>query len=237
MKKLEIGYNHTFEIRTENIQSELPEGFSILFISDLHLSCFSQKLIHKLICEIEVINPDIILLGGDYIDFDGGLIYLNSLLAYLSTKRYVFAIAGNHDYFFGISKVKSLFLENNIKWIENGYHIFSIKSINLLVSNLHEKVMSADFNIQMVHNPKDFERTQQHFHLQLAGHLHGCQIVWWKKDHGLYPGKLFYPWNLLKKEGLHNLKLISKGLGDTLPIRFNCPKDIILVNVLAKETK
>jgi uncharacterized protein len=48
---------------------------------------------------------------------------------------------------------------------------------------------------------------------------------------GLFPGRFFYKWNILEKQIDGCLYAISKGVGDTLPIRYDCPKDILLVEI------
>jgi len=46
---------------------------------------------------------------------------------------------------------------------------------------------------------------------------------------GLYPVKWRYKWNILDKTYGRCYYILSKGLGDTFPIRYNCRRDAILV--------
>lgn len=234
--KLEIGYNFSFEVRKEVCIRPGIEDISILFISDLHLNKFNQKTINIILSTIEDLQPTIILLGGDYVDSEFGLQILDNFLAQISDRPNVFAIAGNHDYFFDITSIEKLFVKNKICWIEKMSVEIEIseKKIKIDGNIATEKQSHCDFSILVLHKPLDIENIKDNYDIMLAGHLHGCQFVFWQKDEKLYPGKLFYKWNVLKEEGLNYNYYISKGMGDTLPIRYNCKRDMIFINVKGK---
>ncbi len=235
--KLEIGYNHSFEIRREKYLANCKDDFSILYLSDLHLNSFSKKVVEKIAAAIKSLNPTIILLGGDYVDSKKGLAHLNSLLASVSSRENVFAIAGNHDYFFGVDTIKEAMLLNNVNWIENGSFYCQLKKtiIKIDTKNNSNKNNNSDFSILLLHKPINITTLQCKYNIAFAGHLHGCQFVFWQWENKLFPGAFFYKRNLLKAQ-ISNCKLfISKGLGDTLPIRFNCKKDMIFVEVTSNK--
>jgi len=231
--KLEIGYNHSFEIRNETCVTTCQDKFSVLYLSDLHLNKFSQSIFERISTTINELNPTVVLLGGDYVDSKKGLIHLNNLLYSISHRQNIFAIAGNHDYSFGLDEIKKIFLDNNVVWLEN-------KSINLDFKNTKIKIdgnfiskekSNSDFSILLLHKPLDTNQFKDNYNLALAGHLHGCQFVFWKIKNKLYPGKLLYKWNILKEKLNTCQYFISKGLGDTLPIRYNCKRDLLFIQV------
>ena len=234
---LEIGYNDSFEVRREHYFSKCKDNFSILYLSDLHLNRFSKNMITKIEKTIAELNPTIVLLGGDYVDTKHGLIYLNYLLAALSFRKNVFAIAGNHDYFFGLNKIKTLMLNNNVIWIENDSFNFKINETSLQIDGIkvNSKKSIADFSILLLHKPINIRLFQKNYNIAFAGHLHGCQFVFWQSKDKLFPGFFFYKWNILKKKLNDCHYFISKGLGDTLPIRFNCKKDVLFVEIISKQ--
>jgi len=231
--KLEIGYNNDFEIRREVYQTLTNCKFSILFISDLHLNGFSKGLIENLKNKIEILNPTIILLGGDYVDSKKGFVIFKEFLNFLSLRENIYAIKGNHDIFFGVNKIKNEVITNKVIWLDKTNESLSFGKFNIQISNnsLAEVNEKTDFKILLQHNPKDIDKTKNKFNLAFAGHLHGCQFVLWDNKKGLYPGRLFYKWNILKTKIGDTLCFISKGLGDTLPMRYNCKKDIIFIEV------
>lgn len=229
--KLEIGYNTTIEVRREYCQSDLVEGLKIMYLSDLHLNRWGNKTVNRILEIAESECPDIILFGGDYIDTDRGFPYFIKLLNSLSKYENVFAIAGNHDYFFGLNSIKKCFELNHIEWIDKRSITIRVKDQLVKIDgNLESKLIcSNSFNILSLHKPIDMEPYKSAYDIAFAGHLHGSQFVFGQSEKGLYPGRFFYKWNILKKEIGRCTYYISKGLGDTLPIRFNCKKEVLIV--------
>jgi len=230
---LEIGYKDSFEIRKELLFANCNSSIQILYLSDLHLNKYSESLVHNIIEKISQINPDIVLLGGDYIDFESGISFLKRLCYFLSDQAHVYAIPGNHDSFFGVKKVEAIFDHYKIKWLPKSSSIVQLNGIKIYI-NADPKIPTlkeADFNILCLHQPIDVSIKMKTVNLILAGHLHGCQINLWQNEKGIYPGKLFYKWNLLRQKLQHGVYLISKGLGDSLPIRFNCKRDMLLITL------
>lgn len=233
--KLEIGYNHTFEIRKETIFAECKNNFRVLYFSDLHFNKYGGPICDRIIESIRVLNPDVILIGGDLVDSKKGLVYLDKLFSFLSRRENVFVIAGNHDYFFGIESIKDCVTKNNIFWLEKESTKITLKDSSVYISGNLQKSdeKEGDFSILFLHKPINVIKPQN-YDLILAGHLHGCQFVFWKSGNALFPGKFFYKWNVLKKKIVNTSYFISKGLGDTLPIRYNCKRDMLLIDVTSK---
>ncbi len=233
--KLEIGYNTDFEVRTAQYITRGDFSFSVLYLSDFHFNGFSAKMVQHLSDKIDQINPDVLLLGGDYVDTKRGFLYLNKFLQGFAIRKHVFAIAGNHDYFYGIKKIKAAFQRTNIHWIEQSSVTFQLNNQTLQIDgNLPQnRKEHVDFSILCLHQPIDLDACQNQYQLAFAGHLHGSQFVFWQVGPKLYPGRLFFRWNILQTQIGHCHYYISKGLGDTLPIRYNCKKDIIFIEITA----
>ncbi|MES2060716.1 MAG: metallophosphoesterase [Bacteroidota bacterium] len=230
--KLEIGYNHSFEVRTEQLHCKVKAPFGILFVSDLHFNAFSKKTYNTLADKIAQLNPAIILFGGDYVDTRKGLLWLSNLVATI-TCDYVFAIAGNHDTFFGLNKIKLAMQAGKITWLENTSATININGTTVRIDGGKpaKNAPLADLQILFTHKPIQQTSIIAKYQLVFSGHLHGCQFVFWETDKGLYPGKFFYKQNILKAQQGSCLYLVSKGMGDTLPVRYNCKKDIIFVTI------
>jgi len=218
------------EVRTKQYNYSPKGAFSVLYLSDLHLNRWSHKIICRLIQKINELDPDIILLGGDYVDTNRGFFYFTKLMTSLSKRQHVFAVAGNHDYFWGFNKIRSTIIENNGIWIEKTSISIVINRIKIHIDgNNPRKMDNTGFKILCLHQPIDIEK--YNYNLVFAGHLHGGQIILWQTKKGLYPARFFYKWNRLQVRLKSTLYLISKGLGDTLPIRYNCKRDIIFVKI------
>jgi predicted MPP superfamily phosphohydrolase len=65
----------------------------------------------------------------------------------------------------------------------------------------------------------------------LAGHLHGGQIVIWRDRHGRpQPAGALYE-RIEDSSMINGVPLIvSRGLGETLPVRIGAPREIVIVD-------
>lgn len=227
--RLEIGHSAgKIELRSVQLRT-FPEVF-VLYVSDLHFNRFSGRRAEQLADIFTTLKPDLLLWGGDYADTRTGLAPLREVLAAVPAPVQMLAVAGNHDYAFGLSKIRALMEQHGVRWIEKTWAIANVKGMVARVDGNHvpEKTGTDDLNILCNHRPIFPRGTEKHYDLALAGHLHGSQFVFWQKGHALYPGRWFYPWNVLEKQVGRCRYVISRGIGDTLPVRYNCPREVIL---------
>jgi len=82
------------------------------------------------------------------------------------------------------------------------------------------------------HNPRIW-RTSRHdgYDLVLAGHLHGFQLVFSEYRDRLFPGAIFYPYCFLTHRAGSSRLVVSRGVSDLLPIRWRCPREVVLCHV------
>lgn len=233
MRKLELGPGANFEVREVEYESaDVGGSFSVLYLSDLHLTRWGGPLVARLLATITRLDPQIILLGGDYVDGRRGLLHFDRLLAFLAARPHVFVVAGNHDVWFGLQKIRQLVEAHNLVWLADGAVEVNLAGHRIQVSSraTSSRAAGVSFSIICLHEPAGLREPTAH-NLVFAGHLHGGQVVLWRAAKGLYPGRLFYRWNILQAWLGQCLLVVSKGLGDTLPVRYNCPKDVVLVTV------
>lgn len=202
-------------------------------MSDLHFTGSSDAMVCKLKDGLEHLDPTIVLLGGDYADSRKGFYHFSKLLHYLAERQHVFAVAGNHDRFFGLQKYRKLFDDSEIPLLGRDSIRLELPAGTIRIDGrpVLQKEDEVDFKILCLHKPIDIRPFAATYNLAFAGHLHGCQFVFRQTEAGLFPGRYFYRWNLLAYRVGPCLYLVSRGLGDTLPIRFNCPKELLLVEV------
>ena len=231
--KLELGYNAKFEVRRVAYSCAGAGSFRVLYLSDLHLTRFGGPLVARLIATITELDPQVILLGGDYLDGPRGVVHFSHLLRFLATRLHVFVVAGNHDAWYGLARIKQLVAAHGLTWLGAETVEIQLAGCRVAVSGRGAPGPAAGvaFSILCLHQPAGLPRLSAGHHLAFAGHLHGGQLVLWRSARGLYPGRLFYRWNILQAQLGTCLCLLSKGLGDTLPLRYNCPKDVVLVQV------
>ena len=231
--RLELGYSPDFDVRQVEYTCAGAGSFTVLYLSDLHLTRFGGPLVARLAATITRLDPQLILLGGDYVDGPRGVPHFARLLRFLAARPHVFVVAGNHDEWFGRAKIKKMVAAHHLTWLGAEAVEIRLAGRRIAISSREASGPPAgvDFSILCLHQPADLPRLSAAHHLAFAGHLHGGQVVLWRTGRGLYPGRLFYRWNILQARLGRCLCLISKGLGDTLPIRYNCPKDVVLVTV------
>ena len=90
----------------------------------------------------------------------------------------------------------------------------------------------GDFQVLCAHNPRVWKTARQNgYDLVLAGHLHGCQLVAFEYRNRLFPGAVFYPYCFLSHQEGSTRLVVSRGVSDLLPIRWRCPREVILCHV------
>jgi hypothetical protein len=187
-----------------------------------------------IVSAISIVKPDLVVLGGDYAEGEDGVGILRRLTGVLAPECPVIAIAGNHDYRMGVDRIRRVLEDEGARWIEGGSGQVELHSnqIYLYGNTIPANIEDGEFSILCAHNPKLFSAPGAHkFKLGFAGHLHGCQWVLWQKDGILYPGAWFYAWNGLRFDYPDRCFLVGRGLGDTLPLRFRCPHEILVAEL------
>jgi predicted MPP superfamily phosphohydrolase len=215
------------------------ENLRILQLSDLHLKGTS-RILSQLWKIIETAKPDLIVMTGDYFDTPWGAKQFVNFLGDLASQFKVYWITGNHDDWLGR------------KWIEKMITTPGVTSVNchdaLFTSprgfryqfttwprHLLDPAPLPDSTnrIVLTHDPRVVEPEQiRSCSLVLAGHLHGGQFVLWKNQSGTFvPGIWFYRYCGDRFQFGSSTLIVSRGLGDTLPLRFRCPHEVVLIEI------
>lgn len=224
---------------------QIPEAMkdkSILYVSDfqfdLPFGLFNHKAASKLVNTINKINPDLLVLGGDYID--GANYTKDTIFEYISQLQMTkIAILGNHDYKQNMKeKTVSLISKTGTILINESYDYLGVEFYGLDdykgAPNLSPNLNSNKINIIISHRPDAFYDFKQDFDLMLSGHTHGGMITLFGLfapiPHNGYGQKLV---SGLVKEGSKSI-YVSRGVGGNifgLPIRiFSKPEVVLLKN-------
>jgi uncharacterized protein len=229
-RTLELGLHRPLEVREEIIR-ENPDACRIAYISDIHLRRGrSERLAGQVLDAVRRAHPDLILLGGDLVDQASELPALTAMLKALLSISPVFAIPGNHDIAIGESPVRQAVEDSGAIWIHRRCMVFPHLGRTVAVSGTDSPpAPNADVRVLCAHNPRVWPKARhQGFDLVLAGHLHGCQAVAFERCGKLYPGAWFYPHNHLRQTHDQTHLLVSRGCSDLIPIRWRCPREILL---------
>ena len=208
-------------------------GFRIVFLSDIHHGrSFSVQKLKALVELTNHLKPDVILLGGDYIDHDPKCIptFFQEATSF-SAPYGIFGVLGNHDRWTDaalsaacMKKAGITLLDNNAVWVRKGEARIRIGGVGDLWTStqdlepMMEGTRSDDLMILVTHHPDYAELLPRNkIDLMLCGHTHGGQVTFLGKWIPPWPGaaKLKYLTGIVKEEG--TTIIISNGIGTVGP--------------------
>jgi predicted MPP superfamily phosphohydrolase len=230
---LTIGLNGALHVRRERLSSR-ADAFRLLYVSDVHLRPRrSDHLCRQVIQSARSCEIDVVLLGGDLVDHAAELHALSNLVSSLCALAPVFAVGGNHDWRVGLNRVRGAVESGGGKWIHAGAARVSHGSRVIAVAGPEAvDTPAGDFRVLCAHNPRIWKKARQAgYDLVLAGHLHGCQAVAFEYRDRLFPGAWFYPYCYLSHEDGPTRLVVSRGVSDLVPIRWRCPREVVLCSV------
>jgi len=234
-----------------------PEGRTLLFFSDVHLSrFFPNRAVERLLLQIESLRPDMILLGGDYAESAQWQLDFFRMLGHLRPPLGIFGVPGNNDrecfpdgyepLAEAMSRFGATLLVNQTTRVKAENGLISIAGVDELkygaphVHPLFDERDASALRILLAHYPQAAARYTAVNrilppHLCLSGHTHGGQFSFF----GLTP------FTLLFEQKLHGIDLpavsgwtetngspllVSPGLGTSrIPLRINVVPSIHLI--------
>jgi len=236
-------------IKIQNLPEEL-KGLTIGLISDVHSGIFMTEEDMQPYCEaINSLEPDLILMPGDFITSDPDEIYpFINVFKNLKSKYGIFATLGNHEFFpRQPQRIAKIIEENGIRVLRNENEKIEINGEEIFIIGIDDLRYGADLDkamknvknekvkILLSHKPYDFPRfAQNQIQLTVSGHTHGGQIVFAKID-----DTYITPSALVSKFVAGHYKLgnshlyVTRGIGVVgLPLRLNCPAEITHITLI-----
>lgn len=185
----------TYRVYSSNAVPAELDGFRLVFAADIHAKDQHIPRLQKIVDQINSLQPDLILLGGDFVNGNGKCTAPDELLdtlKKLSAPYGVYAVPGNHDYRYGIELVEEAFKKSPIRLLRDeklliktvGNCEFSLVGLDYQL-NPHQRVNQKrltdllsgnQLNLVVTHTPVDWEHLPDNAALTLAGHTHGGQI-------------------------------------------------------------
>ena len=220
-----IGRTHPLYVRREALSLGLPTPITLLYASDLHLTASGERIADKIVAAAARERPDAVLLGGDLVEGNAGLGPLEAMVRALAEIAPVLAVEGNHDRFWGAADVRAAVTRGSGHWLADA--AVRVSGVRLIASP--GAVRGDEPHCLVGHDPSAFPAAVKHgARLVLAGHLHGGQCVLAERGGRLYPAALFYRYNGLRFTEGNTTMLVSRGASDTLPLRYDCPTEVIV---------
>jgi predicted MPP superfamily phosphohydrolase len=228
--------------RTDYSNAAIPtefDGMKVLFVADIHAGPYmSRNRMNRLVERINAEEPDVVLLGGDYVGgrMKGAKIFYPAI-AGVEAPEGVFAVMGNHDAWEGEEEAHTGMAEAGITLLENEAVRLERGGESIWIAGLEdaytgspdataaaEPITVEDFAMLVSHNPDVFaeqlQPTKEYWDLAMAGHTHGGQVSLFGMISPFSPskhgGRYLHGW---KNEWDTDI-LISNGIGTvTAPIR------------------
>ena len=221
----------------------------IAFASDFHAGATtSSRLLAQACAQIEALEPDIVLFGGDYISVRADDIHvLAPMFASIHAPLGKFGVFGNHDLRANwevigdaMSGAGVRMLSNEVVRLPSPHGDVSIVGFDdPIIGDPDGKMLdqAEGVRILLMHAPDGLiAADNRHFDLALCGHTHGGQVVW---PNGSIP---YLPHGVLSHDypvGLYTLGpdrdrnlIVSRGVGcSTVPIRLGCPPEVHLITL------
>jgi predicted MPP superfamily phosphohydrolase len=224
------------------------DGTRIAFLTDIHHGpYFSLARVSKAVEMANQLQPDIMVLGGDYVF--GSPEYIAPCfaeLARLEAPMGIFGTLGNHDHWQDAVLTSENMVEAGIEWINNravwierdGQRI-KIGGVGDLwegsqdLTPTVEGVTEDDFVLLVSHNPDYVERMpSERVDLVFAGHTHGGQVTLF----GLWAPFVPSAYGQTYRSGVvdtgFTTVIVSNGVGTIPPpVRFFARPEIVLVHL------
>ena len=217
-------------------------------LSDLHRSwCVSEGFIARIVARTNDLNPDLILLTGDFVTRSSS--YIGSCirpLTALRAKYGMYGILGNHDYAcdkgrgIGIIKeaLKSIgvqLLTNRSMRLAHGLRLVGVDDSQKGQPDpdaAFKRVRRGEAVLAMTHNPSLFPALCRYDCVTLAGHTHGGQINVPFVTRSVMPVRSRYLRGWFNEKHGPGRMYVTCGLGVVgLPFRFRCDPEISIFDL------
>lgn len=233
-------------------------GFKIAHISDLQADYRTNlRKMKRYVKKVNKLQPDLIFFTGDLVT--SGIKYIEQgaqVLGNLEAKYGIYACLGDHDYWADPQRIANSLKLQDIVILEDANHFIHLGFDSLLVTfitNVYSKRPKLDnlnklmgiqprgvLDIVITHQPSESLielAADRGYHLFLAGHTHGGQIVFRPFGFRITPTQFESPF--FKGFYIVDRMLVSinNGLGLTFaPFRYQAPAEITMIKVVRKST-
>lgn len=245
---------HQEAIKIQAWPKEL-NGLHIAVIADIHTGgpFIDEKKLNDIVEKTNSLHPDLIVLLGDYMSGNNWHSHrvepevTAAVLKNLRAPLGVFAVLGNHDWWYDGKKVRLGFEQNGIRvledevwelnWQGKSFWLAGLADLWTRPQRINETIAKTPPDstvIAITHNPDIFPNVPQRVPLLLAGHTHGGQV------NIPFIGTPIVPSDYGPKytaghvtENGHNL-FVTTGIGiSILPVRFRVAPEIVLLTIVS----
>ena len=246
-------------LRNEDYEVAIPgwpagcDGLRIAVLADLHVgSPWNGKgKLDRVIALTEQAHPDLILLAGDFVihGVRGGTFtppeQIAASLRRLSAPRGVWAVLGNHDWWFDAPRVRAALESNGIPVLEDAATRIHTNTCGFWLAGIGDywegkhdvegvlaQVTDTAPILAFTHNPDVFPDVPARVNLTIAGHTHGGQVYLPFIGRPVVPSRYGqrYAIGHIVEQGRH--LFVSSGIGTSIvPVRFLVPPEVSVLTL------
>lgn len=248
-------------VNEETIQIEnwpaSADKIRIAILSDLHVGSayIDEAKLQLIVSKVNQAQPDLIVLLGDFIADGRGNIRVEpetiaENLKGLRAPLGVFAVLGNHDWWYNGERVSRALegvqirvLENDVARIEQNNQTIWLAGLGDMwtsqpdVNGTLAKIVDASPIIVLTHNPDVFPQIPSSVALTLAGHTHGGQVCLPLIGRPQVPSDFGQRYAAGHIEENNRHLFVTTGIGTSIyPVRFRVPPEIVILTVTSSST-
>ena len=224
-------------------------GLEVALLADIHAGSpyCGLATLREIVRETNAAEPDLVLLAGDYVigSVLGGTFVapeeLAPVLGELDAPLGVYAVLGNHDWWFDGARIEEAFEAAGIRVLRDeavelsGLWLVGLEDWDTAAPDVMKALSTVDDTSPVVvftHNPDVFPTIPARVSLTLAGHTHGGQVRFPWLGTPIVPsryGQRFAHGHIVEDD---RHLFVTSGLGTSIiPARFRVPPEIALLRL------
>lgn len=171
------------ELRLRNWKHD---GLRVALLTDIHVNdSESTERAVKAAHKVAELKPDVVLFGGDAVNFDRADVHDNTIEALAPLRKLTcpkLAVLGNHDYWStNPEAVRASLRASGFTVLANEvarFDTFNIAGYDDRIGGKKDPMFQPDLlnTIALMHEPDDVDVVPETVSLQISGHSHGGQI-------------------------------------------------------------
>lgn len=228
-------------------------GLRVAVLADIHVGAPHIDLakVREMVEKTNRSNPDVVVLLGDYVIHGvlGGRFVTPEefapILKDLKAPGGVYAVLGNHDWWYDGLRIRKAFEAAGITVLEDETRSIDFKGRRLWLAGLGDKwtrradvektlknIPAGEPIIALTHNPDLFPQIPARVGLTLAGHTHGGQVFIPFINKPFMPVKFRHPYIAGHVREAGRDLFVSPGIGTgAVPARLGVPPEIPVLTV------
>lgn len=240
-------HNDVYDIevtRHEIYVDDLPDafdGYRISFLTDTHVArVLRRKFFESVVEQSNRFEPDLVLLGGDFVSFERHIpLMADVLLTNLQARDGLYAVLGNHDYWANGAKVIAAMEAKGVRFIINASTRIRRDGAELALVGIDEVYrgepdIARAFEgvpwgpcIGVTHHPDLIDDLDgRRLDLLVCGHTHGGQIRFPFFGSVVVPSKHEARYAAGFQRVGRVLMYVSRGVGAIPPLRILCRPEV-----------